>query len=382
MLLWFIDRLLARWPNACDPDALAKITSRAGLAALASFVLAMLCGPRWIAWLQARYREPIKSASPDVARLHQQKNATPTMGGLFIVAGITLAAVVFADWSNCYVPVVVAAVLALAALGAVDDLVKLRTSARGITARVKFAAQVVIACIAATLIHRLHADVGGGLDFRVPWTIHSVSLGAWFIPLATLIIVGSSNAVNLTDGLDGLAGGCLVCATGALGIVTYASGHVGWAHYLNIPYIPEAGEATVLAAATLGGLLAFLWFNCHPASVFMGDTGSLPLGGLLGLLAVIARLELLLVAIGGVFVAEAASVIVQVAWFRCTGRRVFRCAPVHHHFQLQGWPEDKIVVRFWIAGALCAVVGLIGLKLAAGDPPSAPQLTNVQRLTR
>ncbi len=382
MLLWFIDRLLAHWPHACDPDAVAKITSRAGTAALASFVLAMLCGPRWIAWLKARYREPIKSASPEVARLHREKNATPTMGGLFIVAGITLAAAVFADWSNPFVPVVVAAVVALAALGAVDDLVKLRTSAPGITARVKLAAQIVIACIAATLIYRLHADVAGGLALHVPWTTYSISLGAWFIPLATLVIVASSNAVNLTDGLDGLAGGCLVCATGALGIVAYAGGHAGWAHYLNIPHIPHAGESAVIAAATLGGLLAFLWFNCHPASVFMGDTGSLPLGGLLGLLAVVARQELLLVAIGGVFVAEAASVIVQVAWFRCTGRRVFRCAPVHHHFQLQGWPEDKIVVRFWIAGALCAAVGLVGLKLAAGDPPSAPQLTNVQRLTR
>jgi phospho-N-acetylmuramoyl-pentapeptide-transferase len=382
MLLEFIDRLMAHRPGAFDFDALAKITSRAGLAGICSFVLAMACGPRVIAWLKARYREPIKCASPAVAELHRGKSSTPTMGGLFIVGGIVLATLIFADWRNPYVPVVVASVVALAMLGAVDDLVKLRTAARGITARVKLIGQLAIALAAAALIHRYHEGVSGGLDLHVPWSEFSVALGWWFIPLAALVIVGSSNAVNLTDGLDGLAGGCLVCATGAIGAVTYASGHAGWADYLNIAHIPHAGETAVVAAATLGGLLAFLWFNCHPASVFMGDTGSLPLGGLLGLLAVIARQELLLVAVGGVFVAEALSVIVQVAWFRTTGRRVFRCAPVHHHFQLQGWPEDKIVVRFWIAGALCAVLGLVALKLHSADPPSAPQLTSVQRLTR
>ncbi len=382
MLLEFIDRLMAHWPGAFGFEALAKITSRAGLAGICSFGVAMACGPRVIAWLKARYREPIKCASSAVAKLHQAKTSTPTMGGLFIVGGIVLATLIFADWRNPYIPVVIAAVMALAVLGAVDDLVKLRTTARGITARVKLIAQLAIALAAAALIYRSHAGVAGGLDLRVPCSEWSIALGWWFIPLAALVIVGSSNAVNLTDGLDGLAGGCLVCATGAIGAVAYASGHAEWADYLDIAHIPHAGETAVIAAATLGGLLAFLWFNCHPASVFMGDTGSLPLGGLLGLLAVVARQELLLVAIGGVFVAEALSVIAQVAWFRTTGRRVFRCAPVHHHFQLLGWPEDKIVVRFWIAGALCAVLGLVGLKLHSADPPSAPQLTNVQRLTR
>src|SRR4029079_9640490 len=193
-----------------------------------------------------------------------------------------------------------------------------------------------------------------GLSFQLGWV---------FIPWAALVIVGSSNAVNLADGLDGLAGGCLVCATGAIAIVTYACGHVGWAAYLGIPHLSGAGEMIVIARGTIGGLLGFLWFNCHPASVFMGNTGSLSLGGLLGLLAVIARQELLLVIIGGVFVAEAASVIAQVALFRWQGKRIFLCAPVHHHFQLKGWPEGKIVVRFWIAGVLCAVMGLAGLKL-------------------
>jgi phospho-N-acetylmuramoyl-pentapeptide-transferase len=380
MLLVVIDRLLAHSPLAFHADALAKITTRAGLAAIASFALAMLFGPRSIGWLKSRFREPIKTASPEIAQLHRAKNATPTMGGLFIMAGIAIAAAIFADWRNSYVPIVLACMAALAVLGAVDDLVKLKTTARGITPRVKLIAQSAIALVAAVLIYRQGGV--GGFDVHVPGTGYSLALGLWFIPWAVFVIVGSSNAVNLTDGLDGLAGGCLLCATGAMAIVCYASGHAGWAEYLNIPHVTRAGETAVIAAATLGALLAFLWFNCHPASVFMGDTGSLPLGGLLGLLAVIARQEILFVAIGGVFVAEALSVIAQVAWFRTTGRRVFRCAPLHHHFQLLGWPEDKIVVRFWIAGTLCAVLGLVSLKFASGNSPAAPQLTSVQRLTQ
>ena len=207
-------------------------------------------------------------------------------------------------------------------------------------------------------------------------------LGWLFVPLAALVIVGSSNAVNLADGLDGLAGGCLICATTAMALVTYASGHIHWAQYLGIAHVAGAGEMVVVAAGMTGGVLGFLWFNCHPASVFMGDTGSLPLGGLLGLVAVIARQEVLLAVIGGVFVIEAASVIVQVAWFRWRGKRMFLCAPLHHHFQLKGWPEDKIVVRFWIAAALCAVVGMAGLKLHSPDAGGEAQLAGTQEVRR
>jgi phospho-N-acetylmuramoyl-pentapeptide-transferase len=196
------------------------------------------------------------------------------------------------------------------------------------------------------------------------------------------VIVASSNAVNLSDGLDGLAGGCLICATGAMAAVVYASGHAGWAAYLGIPHVAGAGEMTVIAAAMVGGLLGFLWFNCHPASVFMGDVGSLPLGGLLGLLALAARQELLLVAIGGVFVVEAVSVIAQVVSFRLRKRRVLLCAPLHHHFQLKGWSEDKIVVRFWIAAMLCALVGLAALKTRTGNVESGTELRLVQGLRR
>jgi len=207
-----------------------------------------------------------------------------------------------------------------------------------------------------------------------------LQLGWLFIPLATFVIVGSSNAVNLADGLDGLAGGCLVCAGSAMGLVVFACGSPEWSASLNIPYIDGASEMLVVAAAMIGALLGFLWFNCFPASVFMGDTGALPLGGLLGLLAVIARQELLLVAIGGVFVVETASVIAQVAYFRWRGRRIFLCAPLHHHFQLKGWPENKIVTRFWIAGALCAIVGLSAVKFHPRGEPSALPASELQQL--
>jgi phospho-N-acetylmuramoyl-pentapeptide-transferase len=381
MLLFLIDRLLAEWPHFDDLHALEKITPRASLAAVASFALALVCGPRLIAWLKTRFREPIKSASAAVATLHQAKQATPTMGGMFIIAGLVASALVLCDLSNPYLPIAVLLVLALTALGAYDDLIKLSTSKRGISARSKLLAQSAIALTASLLVYRIHGQSDAGMSLAIPFVHGTTDLGWWMIPLSTLVIVGSSNAVNLADGLDGLAGGCLVFATAALALVVYASGHVGWATYLHVPHVAGAGEMVVVAAAMIGGLLGFLWFNCHPASVFMGDTGSLPLGGLLGLLAVIARQELLLVAIGGVFVVEAASVILQVGWFRFRKRRIFLCAPLHHHFQLKGWPEDKIVVRFWIAAALCAIVGLAGLKLHSPELSVNSQLANHEQLT-
>lgn len=382
MLLILWERLGARWPAAGELFALDKITLRASLAALASFVLALVCGPRLIRWLKGHFREPIKSASAQLIQLHATKQATPTMGGLFIVGGLVASTLVFGDWTNPFVPLAMVMAAALATLGAIDDLVKLRTSARGLSPRAKILAQSAIALATALVVYRLHPEHNHGLELTLPLVETKIALGWLFVPWSALVIVGASNAVNLADGLDGLAGGCLVCATGGVAIVAYACGHAGWAQYLGIPHLAGAGEMAVIAAGMIGALLGFLWFNCHPASVFMGDTGALPLGGLLGLLAVIARQELLLVVIGGVFVAEAASVILQVAFFRWKKRRIFLCAPVHHHFQLQGWPEGKIVVRFWIAAALCAVLGLAGLKLRAPGSESRAQLTAAQRLIR
>jgi phospho-N-acetylmuramoyl-pentapeptide-transferase len=226
-----------------------------------------------------------------------------------------------------------------------------------------------VAAVAAVALYFDHAARPDGLALPPPWNVSAVSLGLAFVPLAMLVIVGSSNAVNLTDGLDGLAGGCMLFATAAMTLVVYAAGHAQWAAYLNVPHVAGCGELAVLAAGMIGAVVGFLWFNCHPAQVFMGDTGSLPLGGLLGYMAVAARQELLLSLIGGVFVVEAASVILQVGWFKWRRQRVFLCAPLHHHFQFRGWPESKIVVRFWIAAALCALLGAASLRINVVEPP-------------
>jgi phospho-N-acetylmuramoyl-pentapeptide-transferase len=371
MLLWLLDYLARSWPLDFGSGELAgwdKITFRASLAAMAGFTLALLVGPRLIGWLRLRFREPIKGDSPRLCELHREKQATPTMGGLFLVAGMMAGVVVFGDLSNRYVQTALVVVVGLTAVGLVDDLAKLRRGSNGISARSKLLGQLVVAAVAAVLVYRHHAGVADGYALRLPLVGASFSVGLWFIPLAVIVIVGFSNAVNLTDGLDGLAGGCFLFAAGAMALVAYASGHAEWAGYLNLPRLPGVGEMTVLGGATIGGVLGFLWFNCHPAQVFMGDTGSLPLGGLLGLFAVVTRQELLLVLIGGVFVAEAASVILQVGYYKWCRRRIFLCAPLHHHFQFRGWPESRIVVRFWIASALCAVLGIACLKLNVDEP--------------
>jgi phospho-N-acetylmuramoyl-pentapeptide-transferase len=373
MLLLLLEHLRG---TACGYDAaLGKITLRASVAAVVGLLLALALGPRLIRWLSRRFREPIKGHSAHLLRLHRNKQSTPTMGGLFLVAGLVGGVLLFGDLANAYVQAAVLLTLGLALVGAVDDLTKLRGKSHGLSARAKLFGQTAVALAAAVVVWQHHAALHDALQIRLsPFSPDHVSfsLGPWFIPLAVLVIVGASNAVNLTDGLDGLAGGCLVFATAAMGVVTYLSGHAELAQYLNLPRIPGAGEMTVVAGAMVGGLLGFLWFNCHPAQVFMGDTGSLPLGGLLGLLAVVARQEMLLVVIGGVFVVEAVSVILQVGWYKWRRRRIFLCAPLHHHFQFRGWPETRIVVRFWIAAAVFAILGVGSLKLHAVDPPSPP----------
>jgi phospho-N-acetylmuramoyl-pentapeptide-transferase len=374
MLLWLLHHLT----SATDAlGAWDKITPRAALAAGVSFAVAVLLGPRWIAWLRSRFQEPIKSASPEIVRLHSEKQATPTMGGLFIIAAWIVSLLLFGDLQNAYVLPALIVAIGMTLVGIVDDLVKLRSTANGISARKKLVAQTVVAAMASVLLYHQQAAVADGLLLRLPMSGIEFSLGLWFIPLAIVVIVGASNAVNLTDGLDGLAGGCLIAATAAITVLVYAAGHAQWAAYLGVPRIPHAGEMTVLAAAMIGGVLGFLWFNCHPAQVFMGDTGALPLGGLLGVLAVVARQELLLVLIAGVFVVEAASVIVQVGYYKWRRRRLLRCAPLHHHFQFLGWPENKIVVRFWIAAALFALIGVGSLKFGGSAPPRESHFLNL-----
>jgi phospho-N-acetylmuramoyl-pentapeptide-transferase len=370
MFLWFLDCLGDTWPG--DLSAMEKITLRGSLSAITAFLLALLLGPRMIRWLGLRFREPNRSDSAQLQRLHQTKHATPTMGGLFLIAGLVVGTVAFGDLTSGYLHTALLLAVGLCAIGVVDDLAKLGGQGTGLSALAKLSAQTAVATIAALLVYRQHADVPGGLDLLLPMGLGPISLGLGFVPLAVLVVVGSSNAVNLTDGLDGLAGGCLLCAVAAMAVVAYSCGHAELADYLHLTRIPGAGEMTVLAGGMIGGLLGFLWFNCHPAQVFMGDTGSLPLGGLLGLLAVVTRQELLLVVIGGIFVVEATSVILQVGYFKCRRKRIFRCAPLHHHFQLSGWPETRVVTRFWIASALCAIIGLAALKLQIHDTVRTP----------
>jgi len=364
-----LDYLNGMYPNALA--AWEKITPRAALAAGVSFAVAALLGPRWIGWLRRRFREPIKSDSPELVRLYGDKQSTPTMGGLFVVAALVASVLLFGDLGNGYLAAAMLVAVGLALVGIVDDLVKIRTAAKGLSARHKVIAQLAVAAAAALLLYGQQAAVPDGLLLRLPLVRTPFSLGLWFIPLAVVVIVGASNAVNLADGLDGLAGGCLIAAAAAMTGLAYAAGHAGWAAYLGVPRIPHAGEMTVLGGAMIGSVLGFLWFNCHPAQVFMGNTGALPLGGLLGVLALTARQELLLVVVAGVFVAEALSVIVQVGYYKWRRRRLLRCAPLHHHFQFLGWPENKIVVRFWIASALCALLGAASLRLGAPDADSS-----------
>ena len=367
MLLWFLNHLTALSPESLS--GWAKITPRAAMAAGISFTVAVLLGPWWIAWLRRHFRESIKSDSAEVARLHRDKQSTPTMGGLFVVAALVASLLLFGDLYNGYMAPALVVAVGLTLVGIVDDLVKIRTAAKGIGVRSKFMAQLLVAGVAAVLLYQQQAAVPEGLLLRLPLVGTSLSLGLWFVPLAIIVIVGASNAVNLTDGLDGLAGGCLVAAVAAMTGLVYAAGHAEWAAYLGVPRIPHAGEMTVLAGGMIGGVLGFLWFNCHPAQVFLGNTGALPLGGLLGFLAVVARQELLLVIIAGVFVVEALSVMVQVGYYKWRRRRLLRCAPLHHHFQFLGWAENKIVVRFWIASSLCALLGAASLKLSLPDAP-------------
>ena len=346
---------------------------RALLAGVAGLLLTLVAAPWLLGWLRRHFPEPNTSDSPRLRELHREKQATPTLGGLLIVAGLVAGLVVFADLGNPFLQAAVLVAVGLAVLGMLDDLTKLRGTRNGISARSKLLGQTAVASLAAVMIYRQHIAADADLELNLPLIGTSLALGAWFLPLAVIVIVGFSNAVNLTDGLDGLATGCLTFAVAAMAVVAYVAGHAETADYWGVPFVSGASEMTVLAGAVIGGLLGFLRFNCHPARVFMGDTGSLPLGGLLGLMALVARQELLLLVIGGVFVAEAGSVILQVGYYKWRRRRIFLCAPLHHHFQFLGWPETKIVFRFWMASATCALLGLISLNARIWDDSSPRQ---------
>ncbi|MFA5038472.1 MAG: phospho-N-acetylmuramoyl-pentapeptide-transferase [Candidatus Omnitrophota bacterium] len=341
------------------------ITFRSAMAAITTFFFCLIFGDRIIKQLASlKVCEHVRQKQEvnGLYDLHHHKQGTPTMGGLMMVASIIVSTILWADVTNGYVLLCVLALLWLGLVGFTDDYIKLKMKrSKGLSARAKLAGQLSLGFVAGALIY-LNPEISTSVDVPFLKSV-SLELGVFYIFLVVLIIVGTSNAVNLTDGLDGLATGCVLMVAFSFGILTYLSGHLRFSQYLLIPYIEGTGELTILCASMIGACLGFLWFNCHPASVFMGDVGSLALGGSLGLIAILIKKELLLVIVGGIFVIEALSVILQVASFKLRKKRIFKMAPLHHHFQMLGWSESKVIVRFWIVAAILALFTLTTLKL-------------------
>ncbi len=336
------------------------ITFRSAGAFITALLLAIILGPAFIRWLQKlNCRQNIH----DCVVAHQSKQGTPTMGGLLIMASFLIALLLWGDLTNSYVWLSLFVYVTFAGIGFIDDYQKInKHTNKGLSARGKFLLQLIASGIAIVLLV-MEPAYSTKLVFPFFKNINP-DLGLWYIPFAMLVIVGASNAVNLTDGLDGLAIGPFVVATIVFSIFIYVTGHFRFAVYLQVPYIPQVGEVTVFCSALVGAGLGFLWYNAYPAQVFMGDVGSLGLGGVLGFLAVVCKQELLLVIVGGLFVLETLSVILQVGYFKLSGgKRIFRMAPLHHHFEMKGIPESKVIIRFWIVSVLFGLIALTSLKL-------------------
>ena len=339
------------------------ITFRAAYAAVTAILISFVLGPLIIRRLKSWGAE--ESFREEGPRSHRKKQGTPSMGGVIILMAILVPSLLWSRLDNPYVILILLATVWMGIFGFIDDYLKnIKKSPRGLVGRYKLAGQILLGIVAGIFMKNCFSGSQAATAIGIPFIKDLfVDLGVFYIPFVIFVITGTSNAVNLTDGLDGLAIGLIGIATVGMAGFCYVSGHVAFADYLNILYIEDIGELTVFCFALMGASLGFLYFNCHPAQIFMGDTGSLPVGTALGMLAVLLKKELLLLIIGGVFVIETLSVIIQVFHYRRTGRRVFRMAPVHHHFELLGWPESKIVVRFWIAGILFMVISLSTLKL-------------------
>jgi phospho-N-acetylmuramoyl-pentapeptide-transferase len=381
MLLYLTELLATRIRTF---NVFSYITLRAVLATMTALVISFVIGPRMIAWLtRMKIGQSVRDDGPQT---HLAKAGTPTMGGALILVSIAITTLLWGDLDNRFVWVVLLVTLGFGAVGWVDDWRKVvYKNPKGLSARSKLGWQSAIALVASVymafsvsapdnsrFIQMFFSWIQGGAnalparaDLIVPFfKTMSYPLGVWgFIALSFFVIVGTSNAVNLTDGLDGLAIMPTVMIGGALGIFAYVMGNAIFARYLGFPYIPGAGELAVICGAIAGAGLGFLWFNAYPADVFMGDVGALALGAALGTIAIVVRQEIVLFIMGGVFVVETLSVMIQVASFKATGRRVFRMAPLHHHYELKGWKENQVVVRFWIITMLLVLFGLSTLKL-------------------
>ena len=340
------------------------LTFRTGAAVMTALIISFIVGPPLIRWLRSKQSRGQPTRDDGPKRHIIQKQGTPTMGGFMILLALSISTLLWADLSNRFVWAVLLVTAGFGLIGFADDYLKVtRANVRGLSGKLKLLLEVVVAVLAAIWIMGDQPD-NMASHLAVPFVKDVLfNLGIFFVPFAALVMVGSSNSVNLTDGLDGLAIGPLIIAASAFMLIAYLTGNVVFAGYLQLHTVPGAGELAVYCGALVGAGLGFLWFNAPPAMVFMGDTGSLSLGGGLGAVAVVTKHELVLAVIGGLFVLETVSVIVQVASFKLTGRRVFRMAPLHHHYEQKGWAEPTIVIRFWIIAVILALVGLATLKL-------------------
>jgi phospho-N-acetylmuramoyl-pentapeptide-transferase len=344
-------------------NVFSYITFRAAGGALTAVLFSLVLGPRFIRLLT---RLSVGQAIRDVGpKSHQAKAGTPTMGGLLILFAVLTSTLLWANLANPYVWLAVLVTTGFGGIGFADDYIKVRKNRNlGLTAKVKFGLQVLVGVIASWAILSLPEAFPFELTVALPFFKRAVfSMGLLYAPFVVLVLVASSNTVNLTDGLDGLAIGAVLIAAATYAIFTYIAGNSVVASYLQVPYVRGAGEVTVFCASLVGASLGFLWFNCYPAQVFMGDVGSLAIGGAIGIVAVVSKQEIVLVLVGGLFVLEGLSVIAQVISFKTTGRRVLKMAPLHHHFELSGWAEPKIIVRFWILAIFFALLSLSTLKL-------------------
>lgn len=339
------------------------ITFRTGGAIMTALLISFVFGPTIINWLKSQQGNA-SNIREDVPETHFKKAGTPTMGGFLILLSISVSTLLWADLSNDYVWVVLFVTIGFGAVGFADDYLKLsRKNSKGLKGRAKLACQLVIAVGAAIWVTDVTPEPLSGALVLPFFKNLLIDLHWFFVPFAAFVMIGTSNAVNLTDGLDGLAIVPVMIAASCFGIIAYLVGSTVYSSYLQINYVPGSGELAVFAGAMVGASLGFLWFNAPPAMVFMGDTGSLAMGGALGATSVVTKHELVLAIIGGLFVLETVSVIVQVASFKLTGRRVFAMAPLHHHFEKKGWAESTIVIRFWIIAMILALIGLSTLKL-------------------
>ncbi|KPF88153.1 phospho-N-acetylmuramoyl-pentapeptide-transferase [alpha proteobacterium AAP38] len=339
------------------------ITFRTGGAVMTALIISFVIGPRVIRWLKSKQGEgqPIRTDGPET---HLKKKGTPTMGGLMIMIAVIVSTLLWVDLTNTYTWIVLLVTVGFGLVGFGDDYLKLtKRNTKGLSSKVKLVATLVVAAVATgwyLMVTPWEMGTGLALPFFKDLLIN---LGWFYVPFAIIVIIGSSHAVNLTDGLDGLATVPIMIAASCFGLIAYLSGNAIFSNYLGIHHVPGTGELAVFCGALVGAGLGFLWFNAPPAMVFMGDTGSLSVGGALGAISVITKHELVLAIVGGLFVLEALSVMIQVASFKLTGKRVFRMAPIHHHFEKKGWSEPTVVIRFWIIAVILALVGLSTLKL-------------------